>query len=118
MNRRRLTASFGLIVAAVALAVLLGACAVSSGTTTVSRGVVTSTTPPAISVVTPPTTEGVTPQSSTSTVTAVPAVPLGDIDLDVELVADGFRQPIWRPRGPATAGYSSWINPVWCTPLI
>jgi len=82
------------MVAAVALAVLLGACADSSGTTTVSIGVVTSTTPPAISVVTPPTTDGVTPQSSTSTVTAAPVVSLTDFDLDVELVADGFRQPI------------------------
>jgi len=94
MNRHRSPARSGLLVATVTLVVLLGACADSSGTTTASIGVVTSTTPPAISVVTPPTTDGVTPQSSTSTVAAAPAVPLGDIDLDVELVADGFRQPI------------------------
>jgi glucose/arabinose dehydrogenase len=57
---------------------------------------VTSTTSPTISVVTPATTEGAPPPSSTTTVTTEPEVliPLADIDLDVELVADGFRQPI------------------------
>jgi glucose/arabinose dehydrogenase len=84
------------MIAAVTLAVLFGACADSSGTTTASIVVVTSTTSPTISVVTPATTEGAPPPSSTTTVTTEPEVliPLADIDLDVELVADGFRQPI------------------------
>jgi glucose/arabinose dehydrogenase len=76
---------------AVAIALVVTACAddtTSTTSTTVPAASTTSTTPA------PTTTGGSTSSTIATTTTTLPPPPLDDFELDVELVADGFEQPV------------------------
>jgi glucose/arabinose dehydrogenase len=97
------------LILATALLVVLGACSDDSATTTGPVPTIgpsttaTPTTAPSTSSSTttaPSTTAGPTTTAAPATTTTVAPPPLSDVDLALEVVADGFTQPVFATSRP------------------